>query len=227
MKLIKFASVLEVIDMPKPSIKHIPEWYKKTKTIANAGVASVYDEVTFKRCIPFVDSMTSGYIIELWSDIEIKIINGNYEIFWKDKEFNPMSFKTDNSIGLMPVPVGYSNKVFSFNHHLYIKTPKNYSLLFTQPLNRFDLPFYAMSGIVDTDIEPMFPGGYPLFIKEGFEGVIEKGTPILQVIPIKRDSWKSVRSKKTQNEGRLTFQKAGLYISSWYKKNAWSKKKYE
>ena len=31
----------------------------------------------------------------------------------------------------------------------------------------------------------------PQQIEEGFEGIIEEGTPILQIIPFKRESWKA------------------------------------
>ena len=32
-------------------------------------------------------------------------------------------------------------------------------------------------------------GNVPFFIKSGFEGVIPAGTPIAQLIPIKREKW--------------------------------------
>jgi len=227
MKEIKVYPEHSYIDIPITAIKKIPEWYKKTPAIALKGISSTEDQRTFKTCIPFMDAMTSGYIVELWADIEVKKINNEIQIFWRDGNMSPMGFKTDNSIGRMDVPVGYGNKVFSFNHNLYIKTPKDYSLLFTQPFNRFDLPFLALTGIVDTDVEPMFPGGYPLFLREGFEGVIEKGTPLLQITPIKRENWKISYSDKIKNEGKNAFWKAGLYLSGWYKKNAWVKKSYE
>ena len=71
-----------------------------------------------------------------------------------------------------------------------IETPKGFSLLFTHPLNRMELPFVTMSGIVDTD-EYECPVNLPFLIREGFMGVIPKGTPIAQVIPIKREKWSS------------------------------------
>ena len=55
-------------------------------------------------------------------------------------------------------------------------------------MNRFDLPFYTMSGIVESDIWglPVFTA---FFLQKDFIGVIPKGTPIFQIIPFKRDDW--------------------------------------
>jgi hypothetical protein len=227
MKKIKFAGQFSYIDKPKKSARYLPEWYKNTPPVSQKGASLTQDVTTFKTCVPFMDSMTSGYIIELWADIEIKKINGVSNVFWKDENVNPMSFKTNDSIGFMSIPEGYGNEVFSFMHSMYLETPKGYSLIFTQPLNRFDLPFLTLSAIVDCDLEPLFPGGVPMFLKKDFEGVIKKGTPLIQVIPIKRDSWKIEDSQDLKILGKNVMDRAGLYIRSWYKKNAWSRKSYE
>ena len=77
------------------------------------------------------------------------------------------------------IPINSLNEMRSFN----IKLPKDYSLLFLSPINRFDLPFLSITGIVDCD---MYTGTvhFPFFIKNSFTGIIEKGTPIVQIIPI-------------------------------------------
>jgi len=227
MKKIKFAGEFNYIDKPKIASRYLPEWYKKTPSVVEKGVSLTKDVKTFKTCIPFMDSMTSGYVIELWADIEVIKVDGVSSIFWRDKNTNPMSFKTNNSIGSMPIPEGYGHEVFSFMHSMYLETPKGYSLMFTQPLNRLDLPFLALSAIVDCDSNPMFPGGIPMFLKKDFEGVIEKGTPLIQIIPIKRDSWKMEDSQDLKIRGKNVMDRAGLYLSSWYKKNVWSRKSYE
>lgn len=227
MKKIQFASSFDYIDIIKPVKMYIPDWYKNTPKVSEKGISRSQDKKTFKSCIPFMDAMMSGYIVELWSDIEIVRINGFPKIYWRDGDVEPMSFKHKDSKGFMPVPIGYGPEVFSFNHNMYLQTPNGYSLLFTQPMNRSDLPFMALSGVVDSDKEPIFPGGYPLFLREGFEGIIKKGTPLIQIIPIRRDSWKVEHSKKLKKAGYLVWRKAGLHLSSWYKHNAWFRKYYE
>lgn len=228
MKEIKFFTEFDFIDIPKPAIKYIPEWYKKTQSdisIDNGG--SIYradDKRTFKTCIPFFDSMTSGYIHELWSDIQVI---KNTSITWNENlPTEVFSTKPLGSIGQMEIPAGYSNDIYSFKHNLYIKTPPGYSLLITQPFNRTDLPFYALSGIVDCDINPMFPGAYPVFLKKDFDGIIKRGTPMLQIIPFKRDSWISKKDKDAAEKGSLAQRIASTVFDSWYKKTSWTRKDY-
>ena len=52
------------------------------------------------------------------------------------------------------------------------------------------MPIKTITGIIDTDSLKTFANS-PFVIKEGFEGIIEKGTPMFQIIPFKRDSWKA------------------------------------
>jgi len=228
MKEIKFFTEFDFIETPKPAIKYVPEWYKKTPADIdiNSG-GSIYkasDKRTFKKCIPFLDSMTSGYIHELWADLQII---KNKEITWKDTlPTNIFEYKDFESIGHMDVPVGYSKTVYSFKHNLYIKTPPGYSVIITQPFNRTDLPFYALTGIVDCDVEPMFPGAYPVFLKDEFDGIVQRGTPMLQIIPFKREEWHSVQDKSIAEHGSRSKRIALTMFESWYKKNGWSRKSY-
>ena len=68
-----------------------------------------------------------------------------------------------------------------------IKTPPGYSYLLVQPLNRFDLPFHILSGVVETDTyyrEIQFLS--ICLLKPGATFVLKKGTPIVQIYPIQR-----------------------------------------
>jgi len=225
--IIKFASELDFIDVPKPAYKYFPEWFKKSNLYVVEGESKSDSQKTFKHCMPFMDSLTSGYINELWADIQVIQKNGKPVMYWKENGVSVISDKTPGTYGLMTPPIGYSAEMFGFMYSNYLKTPPGYSVLITQPFNRTDLPFYALTGIVDADTHPLYPGSYPIFIKEGFSGVIPKGTPILQILPFKRESWKSREDKDLLIEGRLTRKIARLFLEFWYKKNAWVKKSYE
>jgi predicted membrane-bound spermidine synthase len=59
-------------------------------------------------------------------------------------------------------------------------------------------PFTILPGIVDTDTYTA-PVNFPFVLNDiNFEGLIPAGTPIAQVIPIKRDEWQM--SLGTQKE---------------------------
>lgn len=43
---------------------------------------------------------------------------------------------------------------------------------------------------MDTDVYPL-PGNVSFHIKDNFEGVIRAGTPIMSLLPVKRETWES------------------------------------
>lgn len=62
--------------------------------------------------------------------------------------------------------------------------------MIVKPLGFNDLILHAVPAIVDTDINVQ-SFDLPMWIKQGYEGIIPKGTPLAQVIPFKRDNWSS------------------------------------
>jgi hypothetical protein len=79
---------------------------------------------------------------------------------------------------------------FKIDSPWIVKTPKGYSTLCIAPLNNRDIMFEAVSGVIHTDVFTTYMN-IP-FIWTGppdFTGVIKKGTPLVQMIPFKRDSF--------------------------------------
>jgi hypothetical protein len=239
MKKIKFNLVdsLDYANIPLPAKKYIPEWYKKImpfksdiKKSEGSLLKSITKNKSVKKCVPFMDSFTTGYILETWCDLEVISAydeNGNedFELNWIDMEWTPIQERPQ--IEELVVPEGYYKRKVSLQTPFFIKTPPGYSVIISQPYNRYDLPFLALTGIVDTDIHPMFPGNLPIFVKKGFTGIIPKGTPLIQILPFKRDSWLSIRDEKIKKEGLIS-KKMGLSVATdWYRNHAWSKKSYE
>ena len=69
-----------------------------------------------------------------------------------------------------------------------IETPPGYSCLFIPPVHR-ETPMVALPGVVDTDTYTA-PVNFPFVLKDPkMEGLIPAGTPIIQVIPFKRETW--------------------------------------
>jgi hypothetical protein len=91
-------------------------------------------------------------------------------------------------------------------------------------MNRFDLPFISVNGVVDTD-KYNLNVQFPFFIKDNFTGIIEKGTPIVQIIPIKRESWAREVKPYDQN-ANIKLEKFLSTIKRSYKNNFWVKKDY-
>ena len=97
--------------------------------------------------------------------------------------------------------------------------------MFTHPHNRFDLPFYTISGIVDTDKYP-FSVQFPFFIKENFTGIIKAGTPVAQITFFKRNKW--FKTIKKYNEYNLKKERFKFLsnIERSYKNLFWQRKDY-
>jgi hypothetical protein len=121
---------------------------------------------------------------------------------------------------------GYDNLKFSWMPGWSIKTPKGYSTLFTHPINSPNLPFQTLTAVVDTDKHPLVIN-FPFFIRENFYGHIPAGTPIIQMIPFKRNDWEMevIDNKVPPNYDRQ-WEVMGNAPMAWYKRKWWTKKSY-
>ena len=220
----------ETMNEPKPSIKMLPQWYKKMsshqyKNNIFRNPTTGETNLTAKRCIPFFDALSSGYMITLQSDIyAVDPTEYRNRLIW-EVEFDVVSTHASWQIGDMQAPDNFEKSPYKWEGSWGIETPPGYSILITHPLNRFDLPFFTLSAIVDSDSYNI-PLNIPFFLKENFYGKIEKGTPIAQIIPFKRESWNSDR-KIAKIKYSFAINKLKSVIDRSYKNNFWHKKDYK
>jgi hypothetical protein len=138
-----------------------------------------------KHCMPYFDAMIMGYHYLLHTDINIiRKDDGTIDIKWD----SPMHPVASRGLFEMPVPHGHYHSHWSWQMYWGVQPPEGYGVLLTHPLNRYDLPFTTVAGYVDYDVYPL-PGNVSFHIKDNFEGVIPAGTPLMSMIPIKRESW--------------------------------------
>jgi len=221
---------------PIPALKKIPKWYKNIKRYKDNEKFAGVDESglvnsTVKKCMPFRDAMTSGYIWSLPTDLDIRKQNGLYNIRWII-DYTSVLRQSDSEIeGLPKIINEEKNEVFKFVFDFRIKTPKGYSTLFTHPFNRHDLPFRTFSGVVDTDkfiLAVNFPFQLSIDLKEDENYILKKGTPVVQFIPIKREDWKSVNLSYDPKDPFVNrFNQLRSTLVSSYKDQFWQKKSYE
>jgi hypothetical protein len=223
------------IKKPNSSTSYPPKWYKDQKLFSNKENDVLKAEKngswqgTYKMCIPLVDSLTAGYMIELPADVLVvnKSNDGGYEPFLKwNVDFNVLDSQPIEGLGNYPIPQGYNDSFFRWAINWQIITPEGYSLWITHPSHRHELPFFTLTGFVDTDKHPS-PLFLPFFIKDGFEGIIYEGTPIAQIIPIKRENWKSFDEKYSEQKSINFINSVKLNFIRTYKNKYWTKKRYE
>jgi len=216
---------------PKRAIQMIPDWYKnlspylngekKVRLFRNGQV-----NMSIKKCIPVLDAMGAGYLLTLPADVVVDSENFPYPEFTWRTEAKLISEHHPDQIGGFDVSPKFDSRPYKWVHNWQIEAPKGYSLLFTHPLNKPDLPFYTMSGIVDAD-KFKLPVQLPFFVEKNFNGIIEAGTPIAQVIPIKRQNWSSQILKPDETLAEQRQIEFRSKISGYYKKLAWHRKSYE
>ena len=225
----------EVFPKPFPAKQAIPKWWKDmTPYLSIQGIPDSNKKVvigtdgipnhSFKKCTPMLDALTSGYIVPLWTDVLVRQTENGPYISWKTT--SPVFIPHGTNALFVENPVGYSNLVFKYMNTWIPKTPLGYSVLVTAPFGYRNLPFQAIPAVIDSDKSTLeiIP---PMWLKEGFEGVIEKGTPMFQITPFKRETWNSEFTYYKDGEySKIEDKNFNATISNHYVKNVWSKKDY-
>ena len=243
---IKFISSKEYLNisetLPQPAKLNVPKWYKElTHTIENP---------TVKGCMPFLDTLTSGYIISMPIDYVIEHnlkknqqrTTSGFTALYKNSNSLTKNLNINTKDNFDPHPPQQlgekcpfvdKNKSLPFHKLLnpwIIKTPPGYSCLFLPPMNNNDDRFSIIPGIVDTDSYPS-EINFPIVINSDkypvLQTTIKLGTPIAQVFPFKREAWKMVleANDSVQEKNKRSFDLRSkilnIYKSRWWSKKSW------
>lgn len=184
---------------PIPAASVVPEWYKQLESYVGnekkpAGNGSVTS--TIKRCMPVFDSITSGYIIPTYVDVYVsqkEQPDSNKNLvkapWYEWPSLNPLQFHPIDQAPTHPNRNGHQVAYPKWINPWAIKTPPGYSVLFVAPFHH-KADFTILPGVVDTDTYTAAVN-FPFVLNNiKFEGLIPAGTPMVQVIPFKRESWK-------------------------------------
>jgi hypothetical protein len=173
-----------------PASKNYPAWYKNAQVYHKDDI-SAEAKGSFKKCGPFTDSFSLGYMMPLQKDLKISFISGVRKIntLVSSDPVLVISEAIRNNPTL-PIPDGFSSDGHSWNTKNIIDIPEGYKALITHPLNRYDLPFITLSAVISGGFI-LQTGNVPFFLKEDFEGTIPAGTPIFQIILFKDEDWVS------------------------------------
>jgi hypothetical protein len=213
-----------IVPPPVTSKSAIPDWYSSKKRFVGSGAPSIHnggvDNNSIKACYPFYDSMTFGYVQKTWCDIYIEFFD----------DFARYEFSTGPEIislrerVAIKISEDYWPFEFVWKMRWSVKTPPGWSCMLVSPLNRPDLPFESLSGVIDSD-EFTHPdvGDYPFYVKKSFNNfIIPAGTPMFQMFPVKRDNWQSSNlnldtEKILKNKWKLKKHFIGGYKKVFYK----------
>lgn len=173
-----------VIPAPIPAKSYLPDWFRKLPAVDPNVMSPTDTGLTVKRCMPFLDAMGTGWIIPLPATLRIQISDGGKQVDtgW---DFDRPLVSNHGPHQVAGNPRGHIPPM-KFHNFWTIETPPGWSCLFVDPLNRPNGIFEVIAGVVDTDTYQS-PIHFP-FLATGPDGlhVIEKGSPIIQVIPFRR-----------------------------------------
>jgi hypothetical protein len=221
---------------PKPTSKSLPEWYISADRFYKNPHGESYvgpdggKVPTWKACPAIYDILTTGYVYKTPCDIEFyfdsnqkisaKVLDLKYADFIQNREKMPQ----------FDGPLGYHEKHFAWYPDWAVEVPEGYSVLYSQPYDRYDLPFLTTSGIIDND-KVNLPGTMPFFLSKEWVGILPAGTPYAQMMPFKREDWTSeyvkksgleITKKNMKNSEKYRVPNGGVYL-----KDVWEKRKYE
>jgi hypothetical protein len=200
----------------------LPDWFRKLPPVTEARVSTTDSGLTVKRCMPFLDAMAAGWVIGLAATVRMEISDKGRTVNcgW-DFDRTLVSNHASHQVAgnpREPLPP------CKFHNYWTIRTPPGWSCLFVAPLNRPNGVFEVVAGVVDTDTyqsEIHFP-----FFATGEDGlhVLERGMPIVQVIPFRRETSDLEADIRAENEdegaARKSIFRKTLAADGWYRKFA-------
>jgi Family of unknown function (DUF6065) len=173
-----------VLAPPVPAKEVMPDWFKRLPAIDKSQLTPTNNALTVKRCMPFIDALTTGWILPLAATVRLEVRDEGRTVNagW---DFDRVMVSNHNSHQVAGNP-REPRPPSKFHNYWTIRTPPGWSCLFVPPLNRPNPVVEVVAGIVDTDNYVSlihFP-----FFAVAADGMhtLEKGTPLVQIIPFER-----------------------------------------
>jgi hypothetical protein len=224
-KILKFTCAAEddgVIAPPVPAKDYLPSWFRKLPAVDDAKLGVNDTGLTIKRCMPFLDAMQVGWIIPLAATVRLDIRNNGTEVNagW---DIDRTMVSNHGAHQVRGNPWG-DRPPCKFHNYWTIVTPPGWSCLFVNPINRPNPVFEVLAGVVDTDTYRA-PVHFPFFAtgKDGLH-VIEKGSPMVQVIPFRRDATdlpvEIGVETVAEGQDRARVQRSTQSETGWYRTSA-------
>jgi hypothetical protein len=203
----------QVHDRPQPSSKTLPKWFQDMppyEVAENNPEGKIFmvthgaSNATAKKCTPMLDAMTTGYTVSLWSDVLVRQTATGPDLSWRVHSQVIMPHGASGQ--LIPAPPGYHQAVYKYVTDFRVETPSGYSIMVKPPAGYYDLPFMPLTAIIDSD-KSVIDTNIPIWIKSDFEGIVERGTPIAQIIPFKRENWEMETDMITEEQFLMDLDK--------------------
>lgn len=209
-------SILEAIPAPTKANKQLPGYFKAIPPQSEPSPSTG----TVKRCVPFLEAASAGYIISLWCDVFVRAHGTDISFEFPQNLPMDASMSAHGHVQVKGHPL--ENRPFGdiplkWHSPWTIATPPGVSCIFTSPMNHLETRFKVLDGVVDTDTyynAVNFP-----FVWTGGEGdfYIQKGTPLVQVIPFVRTDFDHSIVALDEEKNSTVVAKLGTVLKDGYK----------
>ena len=183
--------LIDMLPRPVPARAALPDWLRQMAPRAPSAVHQRSIR-TVKQCPPFVDAMSHGFMLLLPCDVSVKA--GQFSWDWplpalgmSSHPRGPLSFHVPEQLAGSPLARGQQSAV-KFNSFWTVELEAGWSLMAVHPVNRDDLPFRLVTGLVDADRFNHVGINFPaVWIDPAFEGMLPRGMPVAQCYPVPRE----------------------------------------
>ena len=211
-----------MIAEPGEAGSFVPEWFRRLPGIDESRLSATNDGMTVKRCMPFLDALSLGWIIPLAATVRLEVADGGRTVnagwdFDREMVSNHAAFQVAGN-PFEPRPP------LKFHNYWTVRTAPGWSCLFLPALNRPQALVEIFSGVVDTDAYAA-PVNFP-FVVTAPDGVysLPQGTPLVQVVPFRRPATRIAGSVRVENDGekaeRRRIHRSTNAGAGWYRRHA-------
>jgi hypothetical protein len=213
------------IPRPYPAVKEVPGWFRAIPSETDSPAGHAASTRTLKNCPPFLEAMTCGYILPAAADLSLSLDPAG-RFHGESRDLDIVQIHSVDQVKGSPFA---KLPVLKILNPWLVRTPPGYSTLFLPLLNRFEMPLVPLAGLVETDVfyrEVNFPA--VLSIPLGTTLNIPRGTPLVQMIPVKREEFQAdFEPADAEKYGAMDLQTRDSPENyNFYKNHYWQKKAY-
>ena len=174
---------------PAPAGRFAPDWFRTMDRELGVPMADGLPGLTVKACLPVTDAFAAGWIIPLAAEVTVEVgANGELAVYEaQDAPFQQVTAHAPAQVGAPNPPFGRALPL-KWMIPWRVRAPEGVSLLYTQPLNHFELPFLNFTGLVDADRFAARVNVPFVWARGPGRVTLPAGTPIVQILPLSREA---------------------------------------
>jgi len=191
------AHMEQLLPRPKLARHGLPQWLARSTYLgpgsggSDSGVGEEVQSTKDGRKEPAHGALATGFLLPLAADLEVK--DGRFEWSWplgapslEPYACAPVEFESCEHAREAPL-LEEDGIIIRFHSFWSMELEPGWSLLVIHPVHREELPYRTLYGVIEADVPETALLSLPaMWIDPEFEGVLPRGTPIAQCIPIQR-----------------------------------------